>query len=105
MLGGKSMEESHVAILLEDLRIQFKVFGEDLKGTRESLERRIDGLDHRMDGLDHRIDGLDHRIDHVAESLGGKIDDLATDMVDVKQRLTRVERVLNGKMSARKHKT
>jgi hypothetical protein len=83
------MEDRHVAVLLEDLRSQFKAFGEDLLGVRAQLTRETT-----------RLSG---EIEHVARHLGGKIDSVAsdvavlkTDTADMKSRLTRVEERLNG---------
>jgi hypothetical protein len=46
------MEDRRVAILLEEMRGQFKVFGELLQGTTETLNQRLDGVDKRLDGVD-----------------------------------------------------
>jgi chromosome segregation ATPase len=95
------MDDTRVAVLLEDLRGQFQAFGDALQGTRESLEQRTDHLEQR---IDHVAADLGQRIDRVAadlgqriDGLGWKLDALATEMVDVKQRVAGVERVVNGK--------
>ncbi|HEX4512808.1 MAG TPA: hypothetical protein VH054_04705 [Polyangiaceae bacterium] len=80
------MDDVHVAALIEDLRGQFKVFGEALQANNDKIDELGARLDGRIDRLDGRIDGLEN-----------KVDDLAIDMSDVKKRLGRVERALNGK--------
>jgi hypothetical protein len=73
------MEDTHVAVLLEDLRSQFKVFGEALQSTREEIRRDMVDLEVR---LGRRIDGvasdLGKRIDDVSTGLGKRIDDVST---------------------------
>jgi hypothetical protein len=80
------MEDAHVAVLLEDLRSQFKVFGEALESTREVLQREIAEVSSN----------LRHEMGEVSSSLGRKIDDVAADVTEVKVRLSRVEERLNG---------
>jgi hypothetical protein len=64
-------------VVVEDLRSQFKVFGEALGGLRdqvsagfERVEHRLDGVEHRLDGVEHRLDGVEHRLDGVEHRLG-----------------------------------
>jgi uncharacterized protein YoxC len=80
------------AIVLEDMRSQFKVFGEALQGLSErvdvnfkvfglalgGLSDKVDGLTHRVDGLTHRVDGLTNRVDVLTNSV-----DVLTNRVDV----------------------
>lgn len=80
------MEDAHVAIVLEDLRSQFKVFGEALEATRESLERQIAGV----------AEDLERKIAGVARALERQIVGVAVDVADMKVRLARVEVRLNG---------
>ena len=60
------------------------------------LRHDIKRLDSRIDGLDSRIDGLDSRIDGVAKSLGQRIDDLATEVKALSERVSRIEGLLEG---------
>jgi hypothetical protein len=108
------MDDVHVAALIEDLRGQFKVFGEALQANNDKIDALGERLDGRIDALgarlDGRIDALGARLDGRIDGLENKVDDLAVDMSDVKKRLGRVERALNGtprsraKSSARKPK-
>jgi chromosome segregation ATPase len=91
----KIMKQAHVGALIEDLRGQFKVFGEALQTTNEKLDRldgRMTGLEGRMTGLEGRMTRLDGRM----TTLEDKVDGIAIDMADVKKRLTHVEHALNG---------
>jgi hypothetical protein len=50
MYGGILMEEGKVAVLLEDLRSQFRVFGEGLAGLHDEMKVRFDTLENKLDG-------------------------------------------------------
>jgi hypothetical protein len=69
------MEDVHVAALIEGFRGQFKVFGEALQAQNDKLDQ------------------LDAKVDGIAADVAG----LKVDMADVRDRLTRVERGVNGK--------
>src|ERR1700690_2599076 len=83
------MDDKHVAALLEDLRGQFKVFGEALQATRTEFGAALQETRVELGG----------KIDDVAADVAGLKTDVAglkTDRADVKARLTRVEHGLNG---------
>jgi hypothetical protein len=93
------MEDAHVAVILGEMRSNFRAFGEALEMTRTGLGRRIDDVAR----------DLGVRIDDVARDLGLKIDDVArdvavlkTDVADVRDRLTGVEHRLNGAPAPRR---
>jgi predicted nucleic acid-binding Zn finger protein len=110
------MEDRHVAILLEEMRGQFKAFGEALQGTNDNIavmgekiavmDGKIAVMDGRIAVMDGKIAVMDGKIavmDGKIAVMDGKIDRLSVDMVDVKTRLTRVERaVTNGARKKRK---
>ncbi|HEY8088572.1 MAG TPA: hypothetical protein VIF09_12025 [Polyangiaceae bacterium] len=80
------------AVLVEDLRGQFRAFGERLEGIDERMttgfariDGRLDGIDGRLDGIDGRLDGIDGRLDGV----DGRLD-------RVEHRLHHVEGELRG---------
>jgi hypothetical protein len=52
-----------MAIVLEDIRSQFAVFGEAIVGLRESMERRFESVDARFESIDARFDRMDGRFD------------------------------------------
>jgi hypothetical protein len=58
--GDGSGESRGYAVVVEELRSHFKVFGERLDGVEQRLDARIDGLEQRLDA---RIDGLEERLD------------------------------------------
>jgi outer membrane murein-binding lipoprotein Lpp len=84
------MEDSHVAVLLEDLHSQFKVFGESLQATRDDVQATRDEMHAMRAELVAKIDGV---ADDVAV--------LKTDVADLKTRMTRVEGHLNGALPPR----
>ena len=76
------------------------------------LDRRIDVLDSRITAIDTKIDGvyhkldtkidgvydkLDTKIDGVFDKLDSKIDSLTSDVVDLKQRFSRIEGYLEAR--------
>ncbi len=53
------MEDSKVAVILEDLRSQFRVFGEGL----QILNEKVDRVDIKVEALDIKVDALDKRLE------------------------------------------
>lgn len=81
------MDDSKVAVLLEDLKAQFQVFGEGLQTViqkTDRLEQRFDGLEKRFDGLEQRFDGLEQRFDGLERRFGR-----------LEQRVDRIEQKLD----------
>ena len=77
------------------------------RSLRRELGERIDGMGKRVDGLSERIDGvrreLGERIDGVQRELGERInglgkriDGVQRELADVRERLGRVEGLLEG---------
>lgn len=50
-----------LALILEDMRDQFRVFGEGLTALSEKMDAGFAGLNQRMDSLEGRMDRLEHR--------------------------------------------
>ena len=71
------------SVLVEEMRSQFKVFGEALEQQREQMARRFDQVDQRFDQVDRRFDQVDRRFEQV---------DRRFEQVD--QRFERVDREL-----------
>jgi hypothetical protein len=46
-------------VVLEDIRSQFRVFGEALQGIRETMDARFGAVDRRFDTVDARADRTD----------------------------------------------
>jgi len=70
------------------------------RSLRRELGERIDGMGKRIDGLSERIDGvrreLGERINGVQRELGERIDGVQRELADVRERLGRVEGLLEG---------
>ena len=79
------MEDHAVAVLLEDLRSQFRVFGEALQGQRDALQRLDDKATAGFNAQDVRLQRLETGVSV-----------LRTDVSDVKERLGHVEIRLEG---------
>jgi chromosome segregation ATPase len=66
------MEDSKVAVILEDLRSQFRVFGEGLQMLNEKVDRvdnKVDIIDKRVDTLDYKVNALDKKVDALDKRL------------------------------------
>lgn len=80
------------AVVLEDIRGQFTVFGEALRGLREHMDRRFDAIDQRFESVDRRFELADRRFDSVERQLG-----LLTDAVRTHSKaLQAIETKLDG---------
>ena len=69
------MDDSKVAVILEDLRSQFRVFGEGLQMLNEKVDRvdkKVDTLETKVDSLETKVDTLETKVD----SLDKKVDAL-----------------------------
>jgi len=86
------VEDSHVAVLLEEIRGQFKAFGEGLTLAREQLGAKIDAVAADVAALKTDVSVLKTDV----SVLKTDVSVLKTDMGDVKHRLARVEKHLNG---------
>lgn len=66
------MEDSGVAVLLEDLKVQLRGFGEGLQTVMRKLDRldqRFDGIEQRFEGCDHHSEGLGQMLDRIERKL------------------------------------
>ena len=98
------------AILVEDMRAQFRVFGEALEGLRDQVvsgfdqvRQRFDGVDARFDRIDRRLDGMDTRFDGVDarfDRIDRRLDGMDTRFDGVDARLERVDREIGLLKSA-----
>jgi hypothetical protein len=72
--------EHGFTIVVEEMRSQFKVFGEALQGLRETMTAQIEGLretmearfeavDRRFEAVDRRFEAVDGRLDRVDREL------------------------------------
>jgi hypothetical protein len=74
--GNGNGDTRAFAVLVEDLRGQFRAFGERLDGFGGRLDgfgERLDGIDERMTAgfarVDDRLDRVEHRLHHVEGEL------------------------------------
>jgi chromosome segregation ATPase len=51
----KPTAESQFTLVLEDLRGQFKAFGEALRGLSEQVDRRFEAADKRFDSIERQL--------------------------------------------------
>lgn len=75
--AGASNGAAHTfAVVVEDLRAQFKVFGEQLAGTNS----KIDQLDTKIDAVDAKVEAVRGEV----HDLRGEVQDLRGEMGFVK---------------------
>ncbi len=81
--GGENDGGRAFAVVVEQLRGDFRVFGEALGGLTEKvdgLSARVDGLSERVDGLSERVDGLSERVDGLEAKMDRRFDSLEVDV-------------------------
>ena len=123
------MEDGDFKVVLEDLRAQFKVFGDslhltngnvaslrdELRVSHEKIDAKIwvlqaDVTELKTDVADLKTDVADLKTD-VADlttdvaDLTTDVADLKIDVTDVKKRVTRIESTLNGGRPRARRKT
>ena len=57
-------------VILEELRSQFRVFGEALQGMREHMDQRFEQVDQRFEQVNQRFEQVDRQLVTVNERLG-----------------------------------
>ena len=98
----KMYSGDHVMAMFEELKDNFKVFGEGqslLINRVDSMEVKIDAMDGKIGAMEVKIDAMDgkigamevkiDRIENKIETIEKKIDRLQDDMVEVKYDLKR----------------
>jgi hypothetical protein len=68
--AGAGVGDREFTVVLEDLRSQFNVFGEALRGQRESIEALRENMEERFALVDRRFDQVDRRFEKVESELG-----------------------------------
>ena len=84
----KMYSGDHVMAMFEELKDNFKVFGEGqslLINRVDSMEVKIDAMDGKIGAMEVKIDRIENKI----ETIEKKIDRLQDDMVEVKYDLKR----------------
>ena len=95
------MDDNKVAVLLETLSSQFKVFGEGLEIVQRQVSevnQKVDGLEKKVDGIEMKVDGLEMKVNSLegkVDSLEGKVDGLIEDMDMVKPALVKINNRLD----------
>lgn len=78
---AKTYSSDHVVLMLEDIRDQFKAFGDGQK----NLENKFDGLADRFDKFDIRLSSIEDRVRNSAMTLmivDGGLKELKRDVKD-----------------------
>lgn len=115
MLSKKSSRDQRTAhqkerdaytVVLENIRSDFKAFGEALKLNREQANRRFDRIEQRLKGLDRiesRVVSIEVRLDKIEARLD-KIELRLTrieqkDLAEIKTELQKIRQQLTQKVS------
>ena len=56
-------KESHVIILLEDMRDDIKLIAEGVSGLREEMDRRFEEVNKKFEQIDRRFEQIDRRFE------------------------------------------
>jgi tetrahydromethanopterin S-methyltransferase subunit G len=106
------MEDAHVVVVLEEIRGQFKVFGESLRATNDKIDRlaydmndRFDGVDSRLSNVEGRLTNVEGRLSNVEGRLSnveGRLSNVEGRLSNVEGRLTNMALALNGAPPRRK---
>ncbi len=62
------MDDNKVAVLLEDLRAQFRTFGEGLQLLNDKVDTGFNSLNGRVDKLESRMDRLEGKLTQFQDS-------------------------------------
>ena len=71
-----------------------------LENRFDRLESRFDGLESRFDGLESRFDGLEEEMHKGFKNVDTKINQLDSEVKDVKRRVIKIEDEHGKKLSA-----
>jgi len=58
-------KESHVIILLEDMRDDIKLIAEGVSGLREEMDRRFEEVNKKFEQIDRRFEQIDRRFEQI----------------------------------------
>ena len=63
--GGIVMDDNRVAVILEDLRSQFKVFGEGLQMVNDKIDR----VEQKVVQVEQKVDQVEQKLDaHIEQN-------------------------------------
>lgn len=89
------MDDNKVTVLLEDLRTQFRTFGDGLQMVNakiDKVDQKVDKLEHEVSGLKNEVIGLKHEVSTLStenrqehQQLSQMIKELDTEVVQIKR--------------------
>ena len=56
------MDDTKVAVLMEDIKSQFRVLGDGLQMLNEKIDAQGQKLSDKIDSMDQRVTSLDQRV-------------------------------------------
>jgi chromosome segregation ATPase len=75
------------AVVVEEMRGHFKVFGERLAGLDEKVTAGFARVDERLDRIDERVTNVEHRLTNVED----RLTNIEHRLTNIEHRLTNVE--------------
>ncbi len=99
----KTYSEDYIGAILEEIRSDFKVFGEGLNDVRwgvENLEVRFDQLEVKVDKMDLRLGSVENRLGSVEEKVDfliEDVDEVKANVVDIKTEMKSMNKKLDNK--------
>lgn len=84
------MPAREVAVLIEDLRSQFRIFGEKLEALEDKFNGRLDNVDGKLENLETKVDGIATNQARTLErvtSLEITVRNIQTDIAEIKENL------------------
>jgi hypothetical protein len=85
--ADREPEHHGFTVVLEEMRGQFRVFGEALQGLREHMDARFAQVETRFERVDARFERVDARFERVDADLGL----LKSAVIDQGRRMGRIE--------------
>jgi hypothetical protein len=79
------MDDNKVAVLLEDLRAQFRTFGEGLQLLNDKVDKGFDALNNRMGKMETRMDRMEVNNHQEHQQLIQMVKELDTEVVKMKR--------------------
>ncbi len=79
------MDDNKVAVLLEDLRAQFRTFGEGLQLLNDKVDQGFDTLNNRIDRLEASNHQEHQQLHQMITDLNQEVKKLDTEVVQLKR--------------------
>ena len=96
----KTYSEGQVAVILEEIRDDFKIFGEAQSGLSEkvdNLSEKADGIDERLIRVENRLIRVEDDVIEIKHKLSAKVD--REEFHKLEKRMFKLEKLVLTKLS------